>query len=452
MNSSFLSYPGLLVLHSRDLVNWEPVGAALKKNVGSIWAPDLTKVGGRYYIYFPGVTEGVKSNYVVWADSIKGPWSEPIDLKIGQIDPGHAVGADGKRYLFLSGGNMVPLADDGLSVVGKMTHVYSGWKYPEEWVVEGFAQEGPKILKHGDYYYMVLAEGGTAGPPTSHMVVEARSKVLEGPWENCPYNPIVHTKSGEERWWSRGHATPVEGPDGKWYLVYHAYEKGFYTLGRQTLLEPIEWTADGWFKATGVDVAKPIAMPTGGEVVKGERASSDDFSTDRMGTGWVFFNPAGDYASQYRYEKNCLVVKGKGESPKDCNVLTVNAGDLAYEVEVEMEVGDGARGGLILFYNEKWYAGVVFDAGHVYMERYGTERASTEAVGNRLHVRLVNDRNVVSAYTSGDGETWMKFGTGWEVSGYHHNVMGGFLSLRPAIYAAGTGEVRFRGFRYRALP
>ena len=344
VNSSFLSYPGLLVLHSRDLVNWEPVGPALKKSVGSIWAPDLTKVNGRYYIYFPGVSEGVKSNYVVWADNIKGPWSEPIDLKIGQIDPGHAIGPDGKRYLFLSGGNLVGLADDGLSVTGKMTHVYSGWKYPEEWAVEGFAQEGPKILKHGDYYYMVLAEGGTAGPPTSHMVVEARSKTLEGPWENCPYNPIVHTKSGEETWWSRGHATPVEGPDGKWYLVYHAYEKGFYTLGRQTLLEPIEWTADGWFKGTGADVAKAIAMPAGGTSVSSGTALSDDFSTDRMGTGWVFFNPTEDYLGTYRYEKNCLVVKGKGESPKDGTVLTVNAGDQAYEVEVDIEVGDGARG------------------------------------------------------------------------------------------------------------
>jgi xylan 1,4-beta-xylosidase len=38
-----------------------------------------------------------------------------------------------------------------------------------------------------------------------------------------------------------------------------------------------------------------------------------------------------------------------------------------------------------------------------------------------------------------------------EVSGYHHNVAGEFLSLRPAIYAAGTGEVRFRQFVYRAL-
>ena len=174
--SSFDAYPGLVIWHSRDLVNWQPLGPALFKNVGSVWAPDLVKHEGRYYIYFPGDRSPNRSNYVIWADDIRGPWSDPIDLKIGQIDPGHAVGADGRRYLFLSAGFLVPLADDGLSVTGPTKKVYDGWKYPEEWVVEGFAQEGPKILKHGDYYYMVLAEGGTAGPPTGHMVVAARSR------------------------------------------------------------------------------------------------------------------------------------------------------------------------------------------------------------------------------------------------------------------------------------
>ena len=65
---------------------------------------------------------------------------------------------------------MVPLTDDGLSVTAEPKKVYDGWQYPEDWAVETFALESPKMLKHGDYYYMVVAEGGTAGPPTSHMV------------------------------------------------------------------------------------------------------------------------------------------------------------------------------------------------------------------------------------------------------------------------------------------
>ena len=103
--SSFDAYPGLVIWHSRDLVNWQPIGPALFKNVGSVWAPDLVKHRGRYYIYFPGIAP-YRSNYVIWADNVRGPWSEPIDLKITRIDPGHAVGPDGRRYLFLSAGRV----------------------------------------------------------------------------------------------------------------------------------------------------------------------------------------------------------------------------------------------------------------------------------------------------------------------------------------------------------
>ncbi len=410
--SSFDAYPGLVIWHSRDLVNWRPVGPTLFRNVGSVWAPDLVKHHGRYYIYFPGIGASSRSNYVIWADDIRGPWSDPIDLKIGRIDPGHAVGPDGSRWLFLSGGYLVRLAPDGLSTAGEMTKVYDGWQYPDDWVVEGFAQEGPKILKRGPYYYMVLAEGGTAGPPTSHMVIAARSTTIEGPWENSPFNPVIRTWSPDERWWSKGHATLVEAPDGKWFAVYHAYENGFYNLGRQTLLEPIEWTADGWFKAAGADVAKPIAKPAGTAVPHG-LALSDDFSTSKMGVQWSF-----------------------------------------YEVSVEIDADPGATAGLLVFYNSRLYAGLGCSPANFVMHRYGTERqmARPAHIGRRFHLRLTNDRHIITIHYSADGKTWERFGTRMEVSGYHHNVAYDFLSLRPAIYAAGTGEVRFRNLTYRALP
>ncbi len=229
------------------------------KNVGSVWAPDLVKHKGRYYIYFPGISPN-RSNYVIWADDIRGPWSAPIDLKLTRIDPGHAVGPDGKRYLFLSAGELVPLSRRRAVGDGTVEEDLRRLEVPERLDRRGASRrKGPKILKRGDYYYMVLAEGGTAGPPTGHMVVAARSKTIEGPWENSPYNPILRTQSKDERWWSKGHGTLVEDRAGKWWMVYHAYENGFYTLGRQTLLEPIEWTADGWFRMAGADPAAPIA-------------------------------------------------------------------------------------------------------------------------------------------------------------------------------------------------
>jgi beta-xylosidase len=408
---------------------------------------------GRYYIYFPGIVEGNRSNYVIWADDVRGPWSDPIDLRVGRIDPGHAVGPDGRRYLFLSGGFRVPLAPDGLSVTGEMQKVYDGWQYPDDWVVEGFAQEGPKMLRRGDYYHMVLAEGGTAGPPTSHMVVAARARSIDGPWENSPYNPIIRTTSRDERWWSKGHATLVEGPGGQWYAVYHAYENGFYNLGRQTLLEPIEWTPDGWFRAAGFDVARPIPKPKG-EAVPHGLPLSDDFSTSKMGVQWSFYAGNESDRERYRYEKGTLVLAARGSTPADSSPLWFVAGDHAYVVEVEIDIDAGATAGLLLYYSRKLYAGLGYDEGRFVMHRYGTERPGPKPshLGRRLHLRLTNDRHIVTIHYSADGQKWERFGTRMEVSGYHHNVAYDFLSLRPAIYAAGRGEVRFRNFRYRALP
>nr|WP_263597511.1 family 43 glycosylhydrolase [Pelagicoccus enzymogenes] len=109
--SSFNSYPGIVIWHSRDLVNWRPVGPALRKSIGTVWALDLCKHGDRYYVYIPAFAPGKPfGTYVIWADNIEGPWSDPIDLKIdGCIDPGHVVG---ERACHAGGRPQRRLADD----------------------------------------------------------------------------------------------------------------------------------------------------------------------------------------------------------------------------------------------------------------------------------------------------------------------------------------------------
>ena len=132
---------------------------------------------------------------MIHADAMSGPWSEPIDLGIrGAIDPGHVVGEDGTRYLFTSGVRRIQLADDGLSTVGELEKVYDGWRYPDEWITEAYALEGPKLFRRNEWFYLVSAVGGTAGPPTGHMVIVARSRSVHGPWENHPRNPIARTR------------------------------------------------------------------------------------------------------------------------------------------------------------------------------------------------------------------------------------------------------------------
>jgi beta-xylosidase len=453
--STFDAYPALKVWHSRDMVNWIPISAALNKAIGSLWAPEICKYGDIFYIYAHARTPDYRSIYVVTAKNPHGPWSEPVDLKLTKhIDPGHVVGEDAKRYLFLSGGDRVQLADDGLSTAGPVTHVYDPWHYPDDWVVESFSPEGPKVLHHGQYFYLVTAVGGTAGPPTGHMVIAARSRSVHGPWEHAPNNPIVRSNSAAEKWWSRGHATPVEAPDGSWWLIYHGYENGYWTLGRQTLLDPMRWTDDGWFKADGGDLSRPIPKPRGGKPSPNGLAFSDDFRTNRFGATWSFYDPGPDEMSRVRYEEDAMVVKAKGAQPFDCSPLSFLTGDQAYQVEVDIEISGGAQAGLLLFYNKRLYCGLGYNADSFIMHRYGLERKQGQPVarGNRTRMRIANDRHIVTIHTSSDdGKSWQKFGVQMEVSGYHHNVAYDFLSLRPALYVAGTGEARFRNLTYRAL-
>jgi beta-xylosidase len=455
--SAFEAYPACVIWHSRDLVNWRAVGAALTRNIGSIWAVSLEKHNGRYFLYIPtkATGPGTKTSiYVIWADAITGPWSDPIDLDLTHhIDPCHCVGEDGSRWLFLSGGDRVRLSGDGLKCVGVPEHVYDPWHYPEEWDVESFSPEGPKVNRHGGYFYVVTAVGGTAGPPTGHMVIAARSKSINGPWEQHPRNPLVRTTSVAEKWWSRGHASLIEGLGGDWWAVYHGYENGFWTLGRQALLAPVTWTKDGWFDIGGGDLSKPLPKPKGGKAQKHGLPLSDDFSADRTGIVWNFFRPGPDEGARITRDGDGLVLKGAGTAPKDSSPLLVVVGDPAYEIECDIELIGDVRAGLVLFYDDKLYCGVSFDAKAFQTHQYGMDRSKpANPYGPRLMLRVRNDRHIVSFHTSGDGgKTWKRYDRGMEVSGYHHNVRNGFMMLKPGLFAAGEGAARFRNFVYRAL-
>lgn len=446
-HSPFYYAPGFLIWHSQDLANWKPVCRAVPEYEGSAMAPDLVKCNGRYYIYYP--SDGV--NWVVWADDIRGPWSKPVRLDIKGIDPGHVVGEDGHRYLFTNNGWVTPLTDDGLKVAGESRKVYDGWKYPKNWVTEGndMYLESPKLVKKDGYYYMVSAEGGTAGPATSHMCVAARSKSIFGPWENSPYNPIVHTYSSKERWWSKGHGTLVDDADGNWWIVYHAYANGYHTLGRSTLIEPVEWTSDGWFRTART---APSDLPEGQAVME----LSDDFSTPQLGLQWTFWK---EYApNALSIKDNTLEMKGKGESPSDGRLLLATATDKCYETQVEITTGKGNQGGLLLYYNEKAYAGIVSDGKTFTVYRGEKEPLTKPSIfGKTFIAKILNQGNRLTISASKNGKGWTTIQTvlaeNLDVSSLNHNVYKGFHALRPALYSGGKGKASFRNFLYRnAIP
>ena len=397
-HSSFTYFPALLVWHSTDLVHWEPIARAVEDGDYSIFAPDMCKVDGKYYIYYP-TSKG--ENYVVVADRPEGPWSKPVKLDVGGIDPGHVVAEDGNRYLYTNNGFVTPLAADGLSAAGRPKKAYDGWPFPEEWETEGFWLESPKLFKKGDWYYLVTAEGGTAGPPTSHMVVVARSKSALGPWENSPHNPLVHTYSADEFWWSKGHGTLVDDADGNWYVVYHAYRNGYHTLGRSTIIESVEWTKDGW----------PVLV-------------------EKDGARWEQNGLQGDYAYLRDCDNPLLWAKWQ-PGFMEGTLMTATAVDESYEITAKFSVPEGGQAGLFLFYNENAYFGRTGDAPE-------------------LTIRIRNERNQASVWMqNADGE-WVQDPEGvTDVSGFHHNNYNGFFALRPAYLLKGGAELE--EFEYKPI-
>ena len=384
--------PSLVIWHSRDLINWEPIGHALDQYLGTVWAPDFQKVGDRYYIYFPA--DG--KIYVVWADDVRGPWSEPVDLHIGAIDPGLIVDAEGNRCLYVNGGRMIRLAPDGLSTVGELQAAYNAWPIPDTWEVECTCLESPKLTQRDGWYYLTSAEGGTAGPATSHMAVVHRSRSIEGPWEPCPQNPVIHTWSADEPWWSKGHGTLFEDAHGQWWMVYHAYRKGFYTLGRHTLLSPIEWTADGW----------PVEAADAQRTLPARSAKRE-----LMWQTW----------------------KGNEE------IQTAVVGDTCYTLRARVSVSnDESEGGLLLSYSKAQFTGLTTD-GHVlrlwHQGKLVSEQPNTW--GSTVWMQLTNDCNTLTICAGPSARKLEPLGEPLDVSAMHHNNLGSFMSLRPALKQSG---------------
>lgn len=404
------------------------------------YAPDLIKYDGKFYIYYPA--HG--TNYVTWATDIRGPWSKPIDLKVGGIDPGHVVDSLGNRYLHLSGGTMVELSRDGLSAAGKRHKVYEGWQYPEDWEVECFCLESPKLTFHNGYFYMTSAEGGTAGPATSHMAVSARSRSAVGPWENSPYNPVVHTYSASDQWWSKGHATIIDDVNGNWWIVYHAYPNGLHTLGRSTLIEPIEWTADGWFRT------KPSAKPISRNPPVVFSTPSDTFDGNTLGLLWSGWRRLG--SSDAVVSGGKLSLQSKGSGIADGRVLVTTPTDARYDVRVDALADGWSGAGLTLFYNEKAFIGIVATADSIaYWTSSDVRHAVPNGFGRAMTLRIVNDSNRCSLQTSPEGKSWRVLADGIDVSAMNHNELRGFLALRVGLVATGQGAARFDNFSYAKL-
>lgn len=262
INSTFAYFPGLPIMHSRDLVHWEQIGNAMHrqeqlplKNAGhsqGLFAPTMRYHDGTYYVICTNVSFG--GNYVVTAKNPAGPWSDPYYLQGADgIDPSLFFDDDGKCYYIGTHPNpdgcryngdyfiwIQELDIEQMKLVGEKHNVWNGAMRDIHW------PEGPHLYKKDGYYYILHAEGGT-GP--EHAVTVCRSKEVYGPYENNFCNPIfTHRHLGQAYPVKYvGHADMIETPKGEWYMVMLAVRplEGYTTMGRETFLAKVIWE-NGW--------------------------------------------------------------------------------------------------------------------------------------------------------------------------------------------------------------
>lgn len=253
VNSSFIFFPCIPISHSKDLIHWEIIGHAITnpdwayldelEGGRGYWAPDISFYEGRFYITVTYRLNDVGPVYrrqiVVSSERPEGPYSEPVFIDEDGIDPSIFNDDDGKRYMLLNrGARIFELSKDATKKISEPQLLFYGDNKR--------APEGPHIYKKDGYYYLLQAEGGT-GP--GHMVTVSRSRDLFGVYEPCPYNPIMRQKDPDALIQRCGHGDMVETSDGRWYMVYLCGRKigdGYSILGRETALDPVTWTADGW--------------------------------------------------------------------------------------------------------------------------------------------------------------------------------------------------------------
>ncbi|WP_342415171.1 glycoside hydrolase family 43 protein [Paenibacillus sp. FSL R10-2782] len=324
--SSFEWFPGIPVYHSKDMKNWElythvltdDVQVDLKKlpSAKGVWAPSLTysEKEDLFYVVY-GAMNSMNAryfdidNYLITARDIQGPWSEPVYLHSSGFDASILHDDDGRKWVVALEWEtregyekpgaicLVEYSPEKREIVGYPKRIWSGG-------TDRGCIEAPHLTKRGEYYYIMCAEGGTG---YGHSVTMGRAKNVWGPYEGDPMNPIVTSVPGdfyerhdpdhlkpkyfnpESVLQKSGHGSYVETSLGEVYLV-HLCARPFVpelrcTLGRETAIQKMNWTDDGWLRMEdGTNLAKeyvPESQLTEHPVM--EIPGYDDFDSPELG-------------------------------------------------------------------------------------------------------------------------------------------------------------------------
>ncbi len=472
--SSFNCSPGLPILHSKDLVNWEIVNYALPhldykecfnepQHGKGVWAPSIKFHNGEYYIYWGDPDWGI---YMVKTKDPFGKWSKPVLVKEakGIIDPSPLWDDDGQVYLVTAWAasraniNSVltiwEMNAEGTKVTSEGKHVFDGHE-------NHHTVEGPKLYKKDGYYYIFAPAGGVS---TGWQLI-LRSKDIYG-----PYKEKVVLAQGETNINGPHQGAWVETQTGESWFV-HFQDKGAY--GRILHLQPVNWV-DDWpvmgidedgdgcgepvlsYKKPNVGQNYPINTPL----------ESDEFNDGKLGLQWQWTAnhsikwmvqlPEQDYLRLLVYPKpeattplwmvpNLLMQKFPAPEFTATTKL---------KLTLEWDVWQSKKAGLTVMGNDYAYLALAEDEDGYKVElykgsivdKYSANEKLEEIVSvsnNEVYFRVdVKEQGICEFSYSEDGTEFKKIGTSHQAQPelWIGAKVGIFATMDPGIRAGGYAD------------
>ena len=494
VNSSFEYFPGLPLHHSKDLVNWELVGYGLHRKEqatgavnlvdvqsnGGIHAPTLRCRDGRFYIITTNVYLSPKANattefvnFVITADNIEGPWSEPHVIEGAPgIDPDLFFDDDGRVWYVGTHSPENPnfegegeiwlheLDPETWTLIGERHFLWRG-------ACGGVWAEGPHLYKRDNRYYLLIAEGGTS---FNHAVTVAVADDITGPYHANPRNPILTSRHLGYDYWvnSTGHADIVELADGRWYMValgIRGDEDRSSNMGRETHLIPMTWQREP-FDWKEIKYLWPVAAPQSGRVQRHtplpfkdaaqirHNAFADDFDDGTLKLDWNFRRvpTEGSYSLTARDGYLRLYAKpGVIEERQRASLLGVRQTESDFDYRVRMQFSpdqDDTEAGVVLFQKDNKYLSLTLrrkDNWHmlrlVLAEPGSDPRTLQQSeiadYDGDIVFRVISSEGAYRfAYSLGDGKDFESFA---KTAANHILAHGSYTGAYLGLYATSNG-------------
>jgi len=358
--SSFEYFPGAPIFHSRDLVSWSQIGHILDRRsqfrLGNalpstgIYGSTLRHHNGTYWFITTNVSDYDSGQVLVHADNPAGPWSDPVFVggAVG-IDPDLCWDDEGTCYLSWKA---MSFSEGETGILQARLDTASGQLIGEPypiWQGSGLgAVEAPHLYRIGEYWYLLLAEGGTE---RGHCVTAARGAHPSGPFEPCPNNPVFTHRSLIHPVQNVGHADLVQTPSGDWAAVYlgvrpRGSTPGFHVLGRETFIAGVNWV-DGW----------PVFDEERFDVPVIDNAFSERFATEQLDLRWVV--PGGEPDNVVVRAEEGIELKPMPDGTP--GRLCARVRDLGWMAEARVTTS----GSFVLRIDDRFGYGLTLENGHV---------------------------------------------------------------------------------------